>query len=554
MELVPGQTLRRWMTGREVPGGEILTIAQQIAEGLAELHGAGVFHRDLKPGERDGHREGRYPPPSTSAWRATRPWATWGKATPPAGASAGSNSSAYAGTFGLHGPGAVRRGHPRRVTRRRVFALGVIALRARHRRPPLPRRSARRRPRCDAPHDTRFRRRGMGARAADLAVAAARLLERRPSDQGFANGAEVLAALGAIAADRVVVVPREAAADIGELPTQLAPVPPRRRTRTWISLGAAAAIGASLIAARAAVAPAVQQAGARVPGMALIDVGTITVGRSAAELDRECAAIGPGCKRLAMAFEEPSRRITVPRFQPRRVRGHQRGAGSRSSSSRCGVPVRRRGRRRSLSLLRPLEQGPRPRPGDPRGSAPAARRHRVPRRSLVPRARRAGAIAGDAGHLVRRALVLPGARQGPAHGRRVGGRRPRPGGPPLPLGQGRGALRPGGGALRDGLIRMPAECPEEVSLGPVGEAAQDITPEGIHDLGGNAAEWVDAVFAAGSRGAPEGPGAGDLQAELARRLVGGLVHGPHQRARGPSARRRASATTWASAARFDEPR
>src|SRR5689334_14870781 len=49
MEHVPGGTLRQWMREREVPVPQIVDIATQIAEGLAELHAKGVIHRDLKP-------------------------------------------------------------------------------------------------------------------------------------------------------------------------------------------------------------------------------------------------------------------------------------------------------------------------------------------------------------------------------------------------------------------------------------------------------------------------------------------------------------------------
>ncbi len=63
---------------------------------------------------------------------------------------------------------------------------------------------------------------------------------------------------------------------------------------------------------------------------------------------------------------------------------------------------------------------------------------------------------------------------------------------------------------RDGLISMPAECPQKVTLGPVLAAAQDVTPEGIHDLGGNASEWVDAVWVAGNRSSHADAGVADL--------------------------------------------
>lgn len=49
MELVQGTTLRSWMSRRSVTTTEVIAIASQIAEGLAELHKCGVVHRDLKP-------------------------------------------------------------------------------------------------------------------------------------------------------------------------------------------------------------------------------------------------------------------------------------------------------------------------------------------------------------------------------------------------------------------------------------------------------------------------------------------------------------------------
>ncbi len=49
MEFVPGSTLASRLEGGPLPTRELLAIALEIAEGLAEAHAADVIHRDLKP-------------------------------------------------------------------------------------------------------------------------------------------------------------------------------------------------------------------------------------------------------------------------------------------------------------------------------------------------------------------------------------------------------------------------------------------------------------------------------------------------------------------------
>ncbi len=49
MELVDGQTLREIVAEGAMPLRRILSIAPQVAEGLAKAHAAGIVHRDLKP-------------------------------------------------------------------------------------------------------------------------------------------------------------------------------------------------------------------------------------------------------------------------------------------------------------------------------------------------------------------------------------------------------------------------------------------------------------------------------------------------------------------------
>ncbi len=49
MEFVEGRTLRKLLSARRLSLPEILTLAAQMASGLAKAHGAGITHRDVKP-------------------------------------------------------------------------------------------------------------------------------------------------------------------------------------------------------------------------------------------------------------------------------------------------------------------------------------------------------------------------------------------------------------------------------------------------------------------------------------------------------------------------
>jgi serine/threonine protein kinase/Tfp pilus assembly protein PilF len=50
MELVQGESLKEVLLQRALSQAQLLDVARQIAEGLAEAHHAGVLHRDIKPG------------------------------------------------------------------------------------------------------------------------------------------------------------------------------------------------------------------------------------------------------------------------------------------------------------------------------------------------------------------------------------------------------------------------------------------------------------------------------------------------------------------------
>jgi serine/threonine protein kinase/Flp pilus assembly protein TadD len=49
MELLEGQTLKQRMLGKRLEVDEILTVAQEVADGLEAAHSRGIVHRDIKP-------------------------------------------------------------------------------------------------------------------------------------------------------------------------------------------------------------------------------------------------------------------------------------------------------------------------------------------------------------------------------------------------------------------------------------------------------------------------------------------------------------------------
>jgi len=231
--------------------------------------------------------------------------------------------------------------------------------------------------------------------------------------------------------------------------------------------------------------------------MVLIDVGTIDVGRDLAEIERECREIGAGCDRTQMLREVPRSKVTVaPFFLDRdEVTNEQfaemlnmfRGTVAVADDEDHHYPrfVHRNTGTGNAEVLFDLHAkggiehvpglGYRVREG--RAQLPA---------SLVSWY---GAKLFCEAHGKR----LPTEDEWEAAARGRDDRR-------FPWGN--AAPRCTDVAVpNDGELGLPSSCPATAVARAVGSAAQDVTPEGVRDLGGNVAEWTSSLFIEGHRAA-----------------------------------------------------
>jgi serine/threonine protein kinase len=337
MEYVEGGTLRQWM-GARAPGaepalrlGEVLALALQIAEGLATLHAKRIVHGDLKPEnvmlDADGGIKlvdfglARY------AAAAAIPGAEAG-----AGGSGGAARSAEAGSersqFTGGTPGYMapeqyegQHGDPRAD----VFALGVVI--------------------CELVIGKRLLRAAAVPTSATTASSIAAGTPSGTAAEAFASirqvsrnaaaqlqgtpWAELPAPMRALTQKMLACDPAERFADGAEALAalravqDLAPVPPHRslraRTRRFAVPGIAAVLGLLWLGWAYGWGPFGDSTSASPPaiipvGMVWIPGGQLTVGHSAEEIERECREIGPGCAEVQMRREIPSATIHVAPF------------------------------------------------------------------------------------------------------------------------------------------------------------------------------------------------------------------------------------------------
>jgi serine/threonine-protein kinase len=502
MEYIQGGTLRQWMAGRRVSIPQIVDVAIQIAEGLGELHRNGVVHRDLKPENVMLTAQGGVKLLDFGLARhAMAPAGDTGAS----GRSAVLDGASIASASGTPGYMAPEQCAGKPIDERvDVFAFGVILYEL-------------------VTSERLFRGKTIGAVVqatlawvpdlrgeawtlvpGQLREQIARMLAPDPEDR-FKNGADVLAALRelSIVSQRTAApLPAATAQAIGKAATQQA-LPGRRPALDRRGLVRNALVLSAAIVAWVVLGDPIHvppSALAPVPlGMVRIDGGTIRVGRDVAEIDRECAQVGASCDRLQMLREVPHVQVTVaPFFLDRDEITNEefaamldvfRGTLSVTDDDtghypryvhRDGVPGPE-GLVADLSALRggiqySKQAGYRPRPGH----------ERLPVAQVT--------WFGASLFCSSKGKRLPTEDEWEAAARGRADRR-FPWGDELP--------RCGEVAIpNDGELLPPSSpCPEAAELRAVGTAPQDVTPDGVHDLGGNLTEWTSSLYVSGNRGA-----------------------------------------------------
>ena len=484
MELVRGVTLRarfapKMGTLAASDGQEVVAVVTQIAEGLAALHANGIIHRDLKPENVMLSPSGVKLLDFGVAQTVTAPTVDTPSGPAPAD---GTSHSLYFGTPGYMAPEHWK-GQPLDA-RADLFSLGVIVFELVEGHRPFVRDNslASLSRRTEAPAE--FTAERWLHAPASLRLLAERALMLDPAER-ISSASEALEILRA---------------------THSPPTKRRRRGAARWAFGAGVVVVAGLVAwQRGLLRPHVTQSPPP-PGMAYVAGGAMTMGRTPEEIQRECASLGSHCATdHIMDREQPAYQATIAPFflDIDEVTNEQYAAWLTATSSLFRVEVdedvhyprfvrlvRGAGQREDQKILYDLWH-------DGNGielvDDPVLRLKFRAKAGWEKRPVVAVTFFGASYFCRLRGERLPTEDEWEAAARGAENRRypwgdapPRCGGVVIPF--------------DDELpTEHPDRCDEKVELLPVGMAPQDVTPSGIHDLGGSVSEWVDTPYVASSR-------------------------------------------------------